>query len=315
MLRSKLQRDIIHRWEGNPLLTLEDIPFRCNTVFNAAATKFQGIYLLLLRIENLEGHSVFVIARSEDGYHFEVDEKPCMEPAGKGLEPFYFYEKKGVEDPRISEIDGVYYITYTAYSDFGARISLVKTTDFKNFERIALISGPGNKDCVLFPKKINGEYIRLDRPVGKGIGNIWISYSKDLVNWGKSEKLISVRNGYWDDYRIGASVPPIETAAGWLEIYHGVKDIAGGPIYRLGALLLDHKDPRKILGRSDVPILSPREYYERVGDVNNVVFSCGAVLEDNKEVKIYYGAADTSICVGTVHLQELLDSCLNKNEE
>ncbi|MFC1517439.1 glycoside hydrolase family 130 protein [Candidatus Margulisiibacteriota bacterium] len=314
MVRSKIRRDLVHRWEGNPALTLDDIPYRCNTVFNTAATKFEGKYLLLLRIENLKGHSVFVLAKSDDGYHFDVDDKPCMEPAKAGLEPFCYYEEKGIEDPRITLIDGIYYIMYTAYSEYGARIALAKTTDFKNFERIALISDPGNKDGVLFPKKINDEYIRLDRPSGKSIGNIWISYSKDLINWGRSEKIISVRNGYWDEYKIGASVPPIETPKGWLEIYHGVKDIAGGPLYRLGAVLLDLKEPRKILGRSDIPILAPREYYERVGDVNNVVFSCGAIVEPNGELKLYYGAADTSICVGTVHIDEIISRCLDSNE-
>lgn len=312
MGRTKIKRDIVHRWEGNPVLTLDDIPYRCNTVFNTAAVKFNNQYLLLLRIENLKGHSVFVLARSEDGYHFEVDDKPCMEPAPDSLKPFCYYEKKGIEDPRIIPIDGVYYIMYTAYSGYGPLIALAKTSDFKKFERIALVSEPGNKDGVLFPEKINGEYVRLDRPVGKGIGNIWISYSKDLINWGKSEKLISVRSGYWDQHKIGASVPPIKTSKGWLEIYHGVKDIAGGPIYRLGTVLLDLKDPRKVLGRADVPILAPREYYERVGDVNNVVFSCGAIVEDNGEVKLYYGAADTSICIGTVSLDLLIERTLIK---
>jgi predicted GH43/DUF377 family glycosyl hydrolase len=316
-MTKKIKRDIVHRWEGNPIITLEDIPYNCNTVFNAAVIKCphkiecHSKYMMLMRVENLKGHSVFLRAKSDDGYHFKIDEQPCMEPS-EDFVPFNIYEKKGIEDPRITCIDGECYIMYTAYSGYGARIAIAKTADFKYFERIAIVSEPGNKDGVLFPKKINGEYVRLDRPVGKGIGNIWISFSKDLIHWGKSEKLASVRSGYWDEYRIGASAPPIETKEGWLEIYHGVKHTSAGPIYRLGTILLDLDDPRKVLGRSDVPILAPREYYERVGDVGNVVFSCAAILEDDGEVKIYYGAADTNISVGTVPLDELIARSLNK---
>ncbi len=304
---SKSRRDIVHRWEGNPLILVDDIPCRCNTVFNGAVTKFEGQYLMLLRIEGLQGYSFLVLARSDDGHHFDVDEQPIMEPSKE--EPFKTFEEKGVEDPRLALIDGVYYILYTAVSRFGYRIALAKTTDFKGFERVAMVSGPGNKDGTLFPRKIGGRYVRLDRPIGRGVGNIWISYSPDLVNWGDSRLLAAVRDGSWDTTRIGASVPPIETEKGWLEIYHGVKVTSGGPIYRLGTLLLDLEDPSVVIGRSSIPILSPREDYERIGDIGNVVFSCGAIVEDDGEVKIYYGAADTSICLGTASLEDLIASC------
>ena len=146
--------------------------------------------------------------------------------------------------------------------------------------------------------------------MAQGLGNIWISYSEDLINWGDSHLLAAIRPGYWDCDRIGASAPPIETERGWLEIYHGVKFTSSGPLYRLGVLLLDLENPNKVLGRSDIPVIAPREYYERVGDVNNVVFSCGAIYEEyTKNVKVYYGAADTCNCVGMAKMEDLLDCC------
>ncbi len=304
---TKIRRDVVTRWEGNPLLTPEDIPFPCSTVFNAAAAKVNGEYILLLRVEDLGGHSVFALARGTDGHHFTVQDEPIMTPATEG--EFAVYERKGIEDPRITLLEGQYYIVYTAASEYGPRLALAKTTDFSHIERVALISEPDNKDGVLFPRKIHGRYVRLDRPMVGGMGNIWVSYSDDLINWGGSRVCMPVRPDRWDSWRVGASAQPIETEYGWLEIYHGVKDTSGGPIYRLGAAILDLDDPAKVLCRTAIPILAPREYYERVGDVNNVVFSCGAIMEDGGTVNIYYGAADTAICLGTAQLGELMQFC------
>jgi predicted GH43/DUF377 family glycosyl hydrolase len=301
----RLGRDLLHRWEGNPVLTVEDVPFRANTVFNGTPMQTQGgEILLLLRIEGQQGHSLFALARSSDGLYFEVEPEPVMMPAVKG--PWAPYESKGIEDPRATRIDGQWYVVYCAAGNWGPRVALAKTTDFRKYERLGLISEPGNKDGVLFPRKIRGRYARLDRPIGRGVGSIWVSYSPDLLNWGDSEVVISPRGGFWDEYRIGASVPPIETPEGWLEIYHGVKMTSAGPIYRIGTVLLDLEDPSKVLKRSDSPILAPREPYERIGDVFNVCFACGAVMDDKQNMKIYYGAADTSICVASCTLEQLM---------
>ena len=302
----KKGRDLLHRWEGNPIITLEDIPFRCNTVFNGSPAKYNNEYLLFLRVEGQQGYSFFTLARSNNGYHFELDDKPVMLPQKSG--PFALYEKAGIEDPRITFIDDTYYILYTAVSTYGPRIALAKTKDFNTYERVAVISEAGNKDGVLFPEKINGKYVRLDRPIANNIGSIWISYSDDLIHWGHHEVLITPRPGYWDSFRVGASAPPIKTKKGWLEIYHGVKMTSSGPVYRIGTILLDLENPVKVINRCDEPILSPREPYERTGDINNVVFACGAVLEEESgEIKIYYGAADTSICVATANIEDLLE--------
>jgi predicted GH43/DUF377 family glycosyl hydrolase len=308
-MAKKYRYDVIQRFEGNPLLTIEDIPFPCNTVFNAACAKHEGQYFLLLRVEDLTGRSVFALARSKDGYDFEVEAEPVMAPCEEeGC--FKEYERKGIEDPRITKIGDIYYIMYTAVSPYGPLLALAKTTDFKTFERIALVSEPENKDGILFPEKINGMYARLDRPVSAGEGNIWVSYSDDLIMWGNSRCVMTIRGDHWDSWRIGASCQPIKIEDGWLIIYHGVKAASSGPIYRLGAAVLDQKNPSRVLCRTAIPILSPREYYERVGDVNNVVFSCGAILEDDgHSLKIYYGASDTSICLGTANVNKLMQFC------
>lgn len=306
-------RDVIHRWEGNPIISLEDIPFRCNTVFNAAAVKFQGKYLLLIRVEDQRGRSIFTLASSEDGLRFVVEPEPVMTPSTE--EPFATYEACGIEDPRITLLDGTYYVMYTAYSHYGPRLALARTDNFRDFIRIALISEPVNKDGALFPKKINGRYVRFDRPNVGSTGHIWVSYSEDLIHWGGSEVAMTTRPDHWDCARIGASAPPIETKHGWLEIYHGVKETAAGPIYRLGAVIFDLENPTRIVGRAAIPILTPREPYERIGDIGNVVFSCGAILEEQTgELKMYYGAADTCICVGTAKLDAIIERCFEQED-
>ncbi len=304
VVAKRLQRDLLHRWHGNPVITVEDVPFRANTVFNGTPIDAGDKVYLLLRVEGQHGYSFFALAESTDGLNFTIDPKPVMLPAREG--PFAEYEKKGIEDPRVTFIDGTCYVVYTAVGNCGPRIALAKTADYRHYDRIAIISEPGNKDGILFPRKIGGRYARLDRPIGLGRGSIWVSYSPDLVNWGDSELIITPRGGYWDDYRIGASVTPIETEQGWLEIYHGVKMTSAGPIYRVGVVLLELDNPAKVIKRGDQPILSPRENYERIGDVPNVCFACGAVLSDDGEMKIYYGAADTSICIATCTLDQLL---------
>lgn len=308
----KKGKEIVERYIGNPIITSQDIPVPCNTVFNAAATVYNNEYILLVRVEGVEGKSSLWIARSKDGKKFEIDKKPALTPSNQ--EPFKTYEKRGLEDPRITKVDDTYYIIYTAYSHYSPRLALAKTEDFENFERIALISEPVNKNSVIFPKRFKRRYVRYDRPMSAGIAT-WISYSYDLLHWGDSKMVFETRPGYWDADRIGPGAPPIRTKKGWLLIYHGVKRTSAGPIYRLGVALFDLKDPAVLIGRSREPILSPTEYYERVGDVPNVVFTTGAILEKNGEVKIYYGACDTSICLATAHIDDLVSLCKKKETE
>lgn len=298
-------QDYMERYAGNPIITADDIPFTCNTVFNASPIKRGDEYYLLLRVEGQHGYSLFALARSEDGYDWEVDRRPVMVPAAEGH--FSKYEEAGIEDPRLTELDGSIYVVYTAFSGYGPVMTLARTEDFEEFERLGIISEPGNKDGVLFPERVGGNFVRLDRPIGNEVGSIWVSYSRDLLSWGDSDVVVAPRPGHWDSYRVGASAVPIRTEEGWLEIYHGTKMTSGGPIYRAGVAVLDLENPSRVIGRSAVPVLAPRTDYERIGDVNNVVFVSGAIMEPGGEVKVYYGAADTSICMATISLDTLLD--------
>ena len=303
-----VSRDLIHRFERNPIIELENLSFTCLNIMNAGAVKLGDQYILLIRIETMKGHSVFVVARSTNGTSFTLDKEPIMVPATKG--EFRKYEEHGVADPRITYLDETFYIVYTAMSRNGKRLALAKTSDFKTIERVSLISQPDNHNGALFPRKINDLYVRLERPFEGG--NIWIAYSKDLLHWGAASVLMSPRGpGFWDASRVGCAVPPIEVEEGWLLIYYGVKETSAGPLFRLGAAILDKKNPSKILGRTETPILSPREYYERVGDYGNMIFSCGAIVDDG-ELKLYYGGADMGINLGTAPLSDLVDVCLKK---
>ena len=179
---------------------------------------------------------------------------------------------------------------------------------FNSVDFISYASQVDVKNGVLFPNKINGRFAMLKRPTG---GGIWISYSDDLTFWGDDKPVMTPRGGYWDASRIGAAAVPIETEKGWLLVYYGTKDTSAGPLVRLGAALLDKADPSKVKVRTCVPIISPRERYERIGDIPNMIFSCGAILRDG-ELWVYYGASDSCICLGTVELSELKEFCDSK---
>ena len=239
--------------------------------------------------------------------HVRAHERPLLGQRHANAATVHFHEAFGVEDLRISLVENQYLLTYSAYSRHGVRIALARTRDFEKVERIALITQADLRNVVIFPEKFGERYVRLDRPHSEiSPWSIWISYSNDLIHWGNHRVLISPRPGMWDSFRVGASVPPIKTAAGWLEIYHGVKMTSTGPIYKIGSALLDLDDPTRLIARCSEPLLAPRELYERIGDVNNVVFACGAIIEPDGEIKIYYGAADTCICVATAPFDDIL---------
>jgi predicted GH43/DUF377 family glycosyl hydrolase len=305
---------LITRYKHNPILTKNDVPYEVATVHNAGVTKFGNEYIMLFRSHKLNGRSILGLARSRDGYHFKVEEKPFMEPATSGI--FAEYEAFGVEDPRITCIDGEYWITYSAYSRHGVRIGLAKTTDWKTVERFSLITEADYRNVVIFPEKINGLYARLDRPHSEiSPWSIWISYSPDLRYWGDSQLIMKPEPYHWDEMKIGPGAPPIKTDKGWLSIYHGVFPTMDGNVYRLGVALHDLDDPAKIIGVGDNWILQPEEPYEITGYVHNVVFTCGAVPEDDGTVKIYWGGADTVMCVGTARIDDLVDLCLTNSRK
>ncbi|MFC1669077.1 glycoside hydrolase family 130 protein [Spirochaetota bacterium] len=302
----------VKRYEGNPILTKEDIPYPVATVHNAGVCKYEGRYIMIFRSHLDNGRSILGMAQSDDGFNFKAAKTPFMTPAGDGI--FKEYEEYGIEDPRITLIDGQYLITYSAYSRHGVRIGLAKTRDFKKIERFSLITEADYRNVVIFPEKFNNLYARLDRPHSEiSPWSIWISYSPDLKFWGESRLIMKPVQYHWDEMKIGPGAPPFKTDKGWLSIYHGVFPTMDGSVYRLGAALHDLKDPSRIIGVGDSWILQPEEEYEVTGYVHNVVFSCGAVPEDDGTVKIFWGGADKVMCVGTAVISELVELCLKNS--
>ncbi len=303
---------LITRHKNNPILTKKDVPYEVATVHNAGVTKFNGQYLMLFRSHRHNGRSILGLARSGDGFDFRVDPEPFMVPARTGL--FAEYEEYGIEDPRITFMEGEYIITYSAYSRHGVRIGLAKTRDWVSVERFSLITEADYRNVVIFPERFNGLYARLDRPHSEiSPWSVWISYSPDLRYWGESKIIMKPVQYHWDEMKIGPGAPPIKTDRGWLNIYHGVFPTMDGSVYRLGVALHDLEDPSNIIGVGDNWILQPEEPYELSGYVHNVVFTCGAVPEEDGTVKIYWGGADTVMCTGTASINELVDMCLTNS--
>lgn len=297
----------MRRYDKNPIITKENVPFKVNSIFNPGAVKYNGKYLLLCRAEMPIGRSVLVIAESTDGYHYKVKDKPFITPDDH--KECCNYAVWGVEDARITKIDSKYYLTYTGYSKSMPLVLLAETLDFKNIILHGPISEPSNKDCALFPEKIDGYYWKVDRPTAEHRRDIWISRSPDLIHWGGFKLLMEAQQGCWEQDKIGSSSPPLRTKEGWLMLYHGVRGFGLGSIYKLGVCLLDLEKPWIVKGRSREPILQPETNYERNGDVMNVVFSCGWIDEPNGEIKIYYSGADTNICLAETTVDYLLSVC------
>ncbi len=310
MRKNRLMKSqVVTRYKKNPILTKNDVPYPVSTVHNAGIAKYNGKYVMLFRSHLQNGRSIIGMALSKDGYSFKVEPEPFLTPSSDSF--FGEYEEYGVEDVRISKIDNEFFLTYSAYSRQGVRIGLAKTKDFKTVERISLITQSDLRNVVIFPQKFDGKYVRLDRPHSEiSKWSIWISYSPDLIHWGDSKVIIKPEAYHWDEMKVGPGAVPIKTDKGWLNIYHGVFDTMAGAVYRLGVALHDLEDPSVIIGVSDKWILQPEDPWEITGYVPNVVFTCGALKEDDNSVKIYWGGADSVMCVGNADINELIDLCI-----
>ncbi len=302
------QATLFHRHRRNPILSADDWPYPAHTVFNPGATLLpDGSTLLLCRVEDRRGHSHLCAARSAngiDGWH--IDPQPTL-PADPENYPEEIW---GIEDPRITYVPELakYAIVYTAYTRDGPGVALALTEDFRDFERYGLIMSPEDKDAALLPCRFGDYWALIHRPVSAPRAHMWISFSSDLRHWGSHKLMMEARRGaWWDANKIGLSPPPIETERGWLVIYHGVRMTAAGCIYRLGLALFDHESPETLLKRGDEWVFGPQERYEQRGDVGNVVFPCGYTMApDGDTVRIYYGAADSTIALATGSLREML---------
>ena len=291
------------RFEGNPILEpIEDHPWESRYVFNTAMISLGGRIHYFYRAMGEDKVSRIGYASSEDGCHID------MRLPNPVFEPSCSLEKYGCEDPRLTLIGDRYVMTYTAYGDiFQVGITLISSEDILEMnwawgERWFPFPNTWNKNAVVFPRMIGGRYVMLHRHEP----DICIAHSGDLCSWNHTDIMMRPRQGRWDSAKIGAAGPPMELEDGWLLVYHGVDD---DRTYRLGAAILDKDDPGKVRGRTDEPILEPREEYERVGQVPNVVFSCGSVILCEK-LLISYGAADTVIGVASFRLDEILDLCV-----
>ena len=319
---------MIRRHERNPILTRSDIqasaPFLrdVTSVFNPGAVAFDGGVILMLRVQSRSRETVLMVARSSDGVRFTVSKEIVHFRGIERVRERIYH----IYDPRITRLGDLYYVMFALDMDDGCQLGLGVTKDFESFEFLGITSTEDIRNGVLFPEKVGGKYLRMDRPnkarhqAGPTSGTtIWLSESDDLVHWQPRAALISGRFHYWDEF-IGSGPPPVKTRQGWLHVYHGVAGHFGSSnIYQAGAMLLELLDPAKVIGRCRCNILEPREIYELAGQVPNVVFPSGMIVDKydaegfalpDSPVKIYYGAADTVVGLATGTIQDLLDAAL-----
>jgi predicted GH43/DUF377 family glycosyl hydrolase len=302
------EHDLFTRHPGNPVLSSKDWPYPINSVMNAGAVLLpDGDTLLLCRVEDRSGLSHLCAARSANGIdRWRIDPKPTLAANPKE----YPEEIWGIEDPRITYVPELeqYAVAYTSFARGGPGVSLALTKDFRSFERYGVIMSPEDKDAALLPRRIGGRWALIHRPMTALGAHMWISYSPDLRHWGSHQIILGARRGgWWDANKIGLCSPPIETAEGWLMIYHGVRQTASGSIYRLGLALFDLERPEICLQRGKYWVFGPETPYERGGDVKDVVFPCGqTIAADGDTINLYYGAGDSCVALATGSIRSLL---------
>jgi len=312
------------RHPGNPILTRANVPdippllTDVTSVFNPGAVKFGDRYLLMLRVQGRSRETFMVMAESPDGVRFAVRPEIVEFKGLEKVEDRIYH----VYDARITRLDGAFYVMFAMDMDSGCQLGLARTEDFENFRFLGITSTDDVRNGVLFPEMIGGVYLRLERPNrarlegGPTTGSaIWLAESDDLIHWKGRGPVLEGRFHYWDEY-IGSGPPPVKTRRGWLHVYHGVATHFGSAnIYQAGVVLLDLDDPARVIGRSRGNILEPREPYELSGQVPNVVFPSGLIVEEldaegfalaSSPVKVYYGAADTAVGLAVTTIGELL---------
>ena len=316
---------VIVRHPENPVLTKEHVPYPSELVFNAGVVKHQGKYVMVFRNDyktddgSWLGGTNLGLATSDDGVHWDVSPKPCFEMGDEEVRRAY--------DPRLTVIGGRVAMCFAVDTRHGIRGGIATTDDFETFDVLGM-TVPDNRNMVLFPEKINGMYVRLERPFpiySRGADphrfDIWLSESPDLVFWGRSDLVLGAEQAPFCNDKIGPAAPPVRTDRGWLTTFHAVDlDPARGKNgwedawtkrYTAGLMLLDLDNPRKVLGFTKTPLIAPEAPYETGGGFrNNVIFPGGMILEDDGQVKIYYGAADTVECLATANVDDLIELCL-----
>jgi beta-1,4-mannooligosaccharide/beta-1,4-mannosyl-N-acetylglucosamine phosphorylase len=317
---------MLTRNPNNPILTRADVPAMppdlvdVTSVFNPGALKILDTYYLVTRVQSRSRETCFVVAESGDGTHFTMHSRPVvlkgMESLGKRVYHVY--------DARLTRFGNTVYMMFAMDMEGSCQLGLATTSDFRRFAFLGIVSENDTRNGVIFPERVGGKFLMMDRPNlsetegGVRTGStIFLSESDDLLTWKRVAPLVSGRFHYWDEF-IGSGPPPVKTREGWLHVYHGVASHFGSAnIYQAGVLLLDLNDPTRVIGRSRCNILEPRETYELTGQVPNVVFPSGMIVEqydaegfaqDESAVRIYYGAADSSIGLAHTTIRSLLDA-------
>jgi beta-1,4-mannooligosaccharide/beta-1,4-mannosyl-N-acetylglucosamine phosphorylase len=301
---------VIWRYTGNPIIDRNAVK-NANSIFNSAVVPFKDGFAGVFRCDNTARDMQLHSGVSKDGFDWHIEkERINFVSENKEIGEFeYGY------DPRVCWIEDRYYITW-CNGYHGPTIGVGYTEDFKRFYQKENAFLPYNRNGVLFPRKINDKYAMLSRPSDTGhtpFGDIFYSESHDLVHWGCHRHVMAPANG-WQSTKIGAGPTPIETTEGWLMIYHGVLTSCNGFVYSFGAALLDLEKPWKVIYRTKPYLLNPRENYECVGDVPNVVFPCAALVDPPSDrIAIYYGGADTVTCIAFAKFSELMDFIINNS--
>ena len=304
--------DVLWRYSGNPVIRRNALR-TSNSIFNSAVVPFQGAFAGVFRCDNKARQMRLNAGFSKDGIHWEIDPEIIrFRDAPPEIADFeYGY------DPRVCRMDDRYLVTW-CNGYHGPTIGMAWTDDFRTFHQLENAFLPYNRNGVMFPRRINGEYVMLSRPSDTGhtpFGDIFLSHSPDLIYWGKHRHVMSTDPDYpWQSKKIGAGPIPIETSEGWLMIYHGVLNSCNGFVYSFGAALLDLEKPWKVIARGGNYLLNPQTIYECVGDVPNVTFPCAALADSaSGRIAIYYGCADTVTGIAFGHVGEIIEEIRTNN--
>jgi beta-1,4-mannooligosaccharide/beta-1,4-mannosyl-N-acetylglucosamine phosphorylase len=296
------------RSHRNPIIARDQLQ-RSNSIFNSAVVPFEGGFAGVFRVDDIRRTMNLHAGRSVDGIAWEIDEEPVafvpVDARVTEIQEDFLH----AYDPRVTWLEDRYYVTW-CNGYHGPTIGVAYTHDFVTFHQLDNATLPFNRNGVLFPRRIGDRYAMLTRPSDNGhtpFGDVFYSESPDLVHWGRHRHVLGTRPWSWESTKVGAGPTPIETAEGWLVLYHGVLTSCNGFVYSMGAALLDLDEPWRVIARGSDYLLSPKVPYEQVGDVPNVVFPCAALVDRaNDRLTVYYGGADTVVCLAHGHLSELV---------
>lgn len=299
----------VWRYSENPIIDRNPLP-NVARIFNSAVLPYDDGFIGVFRGEQRDGIPHIYLGRSKDAVHWEFESERIQftDKNGELFMPKYAY------DPRLIKVEDTYYIMW-CQDGYGATIGIAQTKDFKTFVRLENPFLPYNRNAVLFPRKINGNYVMLSRPCDNGhtaFGDIFLSESPDMEFWGRHRHVMGRSENWWENLKIGGGAAPIETDKGWLLFYHGVVNTCNGYVYSIGAAILDINEPSRVLHRCKNYILAPEEWYEERGFVPNVCFPCATLTDaDTGRIAIYYGCADSYVGVAFTTVQDIWDYIIN----